>query len=100
MRRIKSIGCRRLQSISSAAAPRRHYRRAGGKGFAFDGDPIKLGLVASLNRPGGNLTGSCVLAPTRRQLEDSDLGADLTGRAKRHHFECRARNSSTALLNT
>jgi putative ABC transport system substrate-binding protein len=40
--------------------------------FATAGDPVALGLVASLNRPGANLTGSAVLAaelaPKRLQL--------------------------------
>src|SRR5580704_17636049 len=40
--------------------------------FATAGDPVALGLVASLNRPGANVTGSAVLAtelaPKRLQL--------------------------------
>ena len=42
--------------------------------FVFGGDPIELGLVASLNRPGGNITG---VIYTTRNLEGKRL--DLVG---------------------
>ena len=40
--------------------------------FVTGGDPVALGLVASLNRPGANVTGSAILvaelAPKQLQL--------------------------------
>src|SRR5262245_25276625 len=58
--------------------------------FSMDGDPVKLGLVAGLNRPGGNVTGAIVdiagLEPKRLGFGQADGARRRGHRMKRREF--------------
>jgi putative ABC transport system substrate-binding protein len=58
--------------------------------FTLGGDPVEAGLVASLNRPGGNLTGTTIMGlemgPKRleliRQLVPNTIAVEFVSHSK------------------
>jgi ABC transporter substrate binding protein len=58
--------------------------------MAFSGDPIGTGLIGSLGRPGGNLTGLSMMSPdlSGKRLENSQGGID-DDQTGRHALESR-----------
>jgi len=65
--------------------------------FAMGTDPVELGLVASLNRPGGNITGITNLSGevTQKRLQ---LLHDLLPNARRFGYVANPDNSTTVAL--
>jgi len=63
--------------------------------FAFGSDPVKLGLVASLNRPGGNITGVSTIAVELGQKR-LELLRDLLPKAVAIGFLMNPRSPNTA----
>jgi len=76
----------KVDVIVSAATPASLAAKAGAGSIPIVmvavGDPLKIGLVSSLNRPGGNITGLTLLTPdlSGKRLQ---LVLDVLGRAER-----------------
>jgi ABC-type uncharacterized transport system substrate-binding protein len=65
------VAAHSARAAASDARDRSAPRHIAGRSTATGGDPIAFGLVASLNRPGGNITGVSLfnVALVPKQLE-------------------------------
>ena len=75
---LTAVGSGDPSALAAKRVRRRRFRSCCGAG----GDPVQLGLVASLNRPGGNVTGLSLLT---NLMEPERLGLlrDLAPRVSR-----------------